>query len=135
MSEKTVESLQFELIKKQDEIIEGLNRIVAAQDEIISNYEKILYPLEETKERVSHLRLVVDNEKSSLKTIPRIDTTSPEIKPNLCACLGPQGNDPLCPCAMINVGLTPTEVPINRDALRKVINAIAEKEKPSNFRN
>lgn len=25
-----------------------------------------------------------------------------------CACMGPQGNDPLCPCAMRRAGLTPS---------------------------
>ena len=27
-----------------------------------------------------------------------------------CACMGKQGNDPLCPCGMRNVGLTPTNM-------------------------
>ena len=27
---------------------------------------------------------------------------------NLCACMGPQGNDPYCPCTMVNMGLEPS---------------------------
>lgn len=29
---------------------------------------------------------------------------------NLCACMGPRGTDPFCPCEMRNKGLTPTPV-------------------------
>lgn len=29
---------------------------------------------------------------------------------NLCSCMGPIGDDPMCPCAMRNAGLTPTEI-------------------------
>lgn len=29
---------------------------------------------------------------------------------NMCACMGPIGDDPMCPCAMRNAGLTPTEI-------------------------
>ena len=27
---------------------------------------------------------------------------------NICACLGPQGNDPVCPCMMRSQGLEPS---------------------------
>lgn len=43
-----------------------------------------------------------------------------------CACLGPQGNDPLCPCQMRQAGLephnpwTPEKVKELEDALAKV---------------
>lgn len=30
------------------------------------------------------------------------------VKLSACACMGPQGNDLLCPCAMRRAGLTPS---------------------------
>lgn len=33
-----------------------------------------------------------------------------EIKPTLCACMGPIGDDPHCPCVMKQKGLTPTNL-------------------------
>lgn len=41
----------------------------------------------------------------------------------LCACMGPQGNDPLCPCQMRQAGLTPTPVwkPGDKEELQRVL--------------
>jgi hypothetical protein len=30
---------------------------------------------------------------------------TPKVEPTLCACMGPQGNDPHCPCTMEQMGL------------------------------
>ena len=45
---------------------------------------------------------------------------------SLCACMGPIGDDPLCPCAMTNAGLVPTPIWTDekKDELRTVLNDI-----------
>lgn len=42
---------------------------------------------------------------------------------SLCACMGPIGDDPVCPCAMRAQGLAPTEVwtPEKKAELEKVL--------------
>ena len=32
------------------------------------------------------------------------------VELSACGCMGPQGDDPLCPCAMRRAGLTPSNV-------------------------
>lgn len=40
-----------------------------------------------------------------------------------CACMGPQGDDPVCPCAMMQLGLEPTDnwTPEEVEKLKKVM--------------
>lgn len=49
----------------------------------------------------------------------------------ICACMGRQGNDPLCPCAMRAAGLTPTVFqwpPEDRERLKAAMQEILERE-------
>lgn len=54
-----------------------------------------------------------------------------------CACMGPQGNDSLCPCAMRAAGKTPTEIwtPEKIKELEEVMTLIFAKEKQYNQEN
>lgn len=47
-----------------------------------------------------------------------------------CACMGAQGNDPLCPCAMRAAGLVPTQIwtPEKREELEQAMREILERE-------
>lgn len=50
---------------------------------------------------------------------------------NMCACMGPIGDDPHCPCRMQAMGLTPTEIwtPQARAELDAALRVIIEREK------
>lgn len=50
---------------------------------------------------------------------------------SLCACMGPIGKDPLCPCAMRRAGLEPTQVwtEEKKAELYKVLDEIYKEEK------
>lgn len=50
---------------------------------------------------------------------------------SLCACMGPIGKDPLCPCAMTRAGLTPTPLwtEEKKEELRKVFEKFNEEKK------
>ena len=43
-----------------------------------------------------------------------------------CACMGPQGNDPMCPCAMIQAGLEPFNpwTPEKKEELNRVLSHV-----------
>lgn len=58
----------------------------------------------------------------------------------MCACMGPQGNDPMCPCKMRQAGLEPTPVwtPEKREELKRALeHMLAEEERAlkANARN
>jgi hypothetical protein len=50
----------------------------------------------------------------------------------ICACMGPQGNDPVCPCAMVKEGKTPSAglwTEKEQEAMKNALRQIFE-EKP-----
>ena len=54
---------------------------------------------------------------------------------SMCACMGPQGNDPLCPCRMVAAGLKPTPIwtPQKKEELLAAFKEIVEREdQPAN---
>ena len=59
-----------------------------------------------------------------------LDRTLGELNMALCACMGRQGNDPLCPCAMRAAGLVPIQIwtPEKRDELNQAMREIVERE-------
>ena len=57
---------------------------------------------------------------------------------SLCACMGPRGNDPHCPCKMYALGLEPTPVkPMTeeeREELKAAFQKIADAEQAEKFK-
>lgn len=55
---------------------------------------------------------------------------------NFCACMGPIGNDPECPCRMRVKGLIPTEIwtPEAKAQLKDALNEIFEIEQRQQFK-
>lgn len=59
---------------------------------------------------------------------------------NLCLCMGPQGNDPVCPCEMRQQGLepnnswTPEKIEEFKEALGKIYNWEKEEDVNSLFK-
>lgn len=48
----------------------------------------------------------------------------------LCACMGPQGSDPLCPCQMRAAGREPTPIwkPGDKEKLQRAMEVLLERE-------
>lgn len=56
---------QEKLIKAYEEHTEHLNKVITLQDEIIKNYSEIVWDDTKFKEKINHLKLVIDNSKSN----------------------------------------------------------------------
>lgn len=55
---------QDQLIKEYQEHVETLRKVIILQDEIIQNFDRMMNTNPEYKEKINHLKLVINNSKA-----------------------------------------------------------------------